>query len=160
MLKCKTGNLSLGIGVFLMVLLCVPILCFCIINLLNPEITLREKGIYLAGLAIFGCTLIYCVHHALVVKEIEIEFDDYTVIFHFSAAQEQEMTWESLKEQMLAGDIRLEAPPTPLPGFLFVFQKQDEETATIRIPVYFFHYGYRDLKQTMRENRIFETMRS
>lgn len=126
--KCKTRNLSLGIGVFLILLLCVPVIIFCTFNLFNPEISLRDKGIDIAGLGVFGWALIYCLRRALAAEEIEIEFNEYNVIFHFSAAQEKEMTWESLKEQLLSGDVRLEPPPTALPGFLFVFQKQDEET--------------------------------
>lgn len=154
--RCKARNFSLWIGAFFMMLLCVPIIIFCFLNLLNPEIALREKGMDAAGLGIFGWALIYCLRRALAAKETEIEFDDYTVIFHFSASQEQEMTWESFKEQMLSGNIRLEPPPAALPGFLFVFQKQDEEAAAISIPVYFFHHGYKELKQTMKENGIFQ----
>ena len=92
--KCKTGNLSLGIGVLFMVFLCVPVIGFCLFNLLDPAIALREKEMDAAGLAVFSGTLFYCLRHALIAKEIEIEFDEYIVIFHFSAAQEQEMTWD------------------------------------------------------------------
>ena len=132
--KCKTGNLSLGIGVLFMVFLCVPIIGFCLFNLLDPTIALREKEMDAAGLAVFGGTLFYCLRHALIAKEIEIEFDEYIVIFHFSAAQEQEMTWDSLKEQILCGDVRLEPPafcsyfksrtkkppPYPFPSISFI----------------------------------------
>ena len=52
--KCKTGNLSLGIGVLFMVFLCVPIIGFCLFNLLDPAIALREKEMDAAGLAVFG----------------------------------------------------------------------------------------------------------
>ena len=158
--KCKTGNLSLGIGVLFMVFLCVPIIGFCLFNLLDPAIALREKEMDAAGLAVFGGTLFYCLRHALIAKEIEIEFDEYIVIFHFSAAQEQEMTWDSFKEQILCGDVRLEPPPAALPGFLFVFQKQDEEAAAISIPVYFFHHGYKELRQVMTEHGIFAAAKS
>lgn len=158
--KCKTRNLTLGIGAFFMVLLCVPVIIFCVFNLLNPEIALRDKGMDIAGLGVFGWALIYCLRRAFAAKEIEIEFNEYTVIFHFSTAQEKEMTWESFKEQLLCGDIRLEQPPTALPGFLFVFQKQDEEAPAISIPVYFFHSGYQELRQTMKENGIFEIVKS
>ena len=158
--KCKTRNLSLGIGVFLILLLCVPVIIFCTFNLFNPEISLRDKGIDIAGLGVFGWALIYCLRRALAAEEIEIEFNEYNVIFHFSAAQEKEMTWESLKEQLLSGDVRLEPPPTALPGFLFVFQKQDKETPAISIPVYCFHSGYQELRQTMKENGIFEIVKS
>lgn len=156
--KCKTRNLSLGIGVFLILLLCVPVIIFCTFNLFNPEISLRDKGIDIAGLGVFGWALIYCLRRALAAEEIE--FNEYNVIFHFSAAQEKEMTWESLKEQLLSGDVRLEPPPTALPGFLFVFQKQDEETPATSIPVYFFYSGYQELRQTMKENGIFEIVKS
>ena len=90
--KCKTRNLSLGIGVFLILLLCVPVIIFCTFNLFNPEISLRDKGIDIAGLGIFGWALIYCLRRALAAEEIEIEFNEYNVIFHFSAAQGKEMT--------------------------------------------------------------------
>ena len=70
------------------------------------------------------------------------------------------MTWDSLKEQILCGDVRLEPPPAALPGFLFVFQKQDEEAAAISIPVYFFHHGYKELRQVMTEHGIFAAEKS
>ena len=44
--KCKTRNLSLGIGVFLILLLCVPVIIFCTFNLFNPELSLRDLYLY------------------------------------------------------------------------------------------------------------------
>lgn len=103
--KCRAGRGSVVLALAILVGICVPVLAFCIYELLlEPGLSGQDRLLCLAGLVLFGGVLVF------VVRRVQqglpcIAYDAEKVILHWNGREETVVSWAVFSQEIQVGTL-------------------------------------------------------
>ena len=147
MKECRAGRGSVVLALAILVGICVPVLVFCVYELLlEPGLNGEDWLLYLAGLALFGGVLVFGIHRTAQGLPY-IAYDAEKVILHWNGREETVVPWETFAWEIQVGPL--------VPGGLVLSQRNPPQGQVKReIGVYPMHRGFREFRSALEAHGV------